>query len=208
MTELTQEQRVYLHSRGYDDHTIEVDGVFGVREDTVVSGRRIKDCAGCVGWVATSMGGQTIGVQTRELAQKKYRWHQLSDTEHLPPVFATAEDWDILWRTGSVVITEGPFDRLAVKLALPDRAVIARLSKGTSNQLKTTLRRYVDTIWTIFDQDEPGKEATEATERALKEYMTVNRFLIPAKDPSQMLTARGVKNLRACLVRQLDVMGS
>lgn len=203
---LTEEQKIYLTGRGYTEELLREEGVFGATETTTFHGRKVKDCAGCLAWPVYSMSGEPIGVQTRELAQKKYRFHQLPHTEHLPLIFGTKEDWDLLWGTGKMILTEGAFDRVAIKRATPDRAVFARMSKGAPNQLRSLIKRYVVHLWTAFDNDEAGEEATQDAETKLKGSTEVSELKFPYKDPAKMLEKRGLKPLRELLQKQLATM--
>jgi len=111
-------------------------------------------------------------------------------------LYGSVDDWDLVWQTGSMLITEGPFDRIAVKQALPDRAVFARLSKGTSNQMLTLIRRYVNHLWLAFDTDEEGDKAADRSETLLSEDVNVYRLRFPYKDPSEMMEKRGLSALK------------
>lgn len=165
------------------------------------------DCKGCIAWLAVSMSGEPIGVQTREIKEKRYRWHQFDNVEHLPMLYGSEEDWDLLYSVGSMILTEGPFDRIAVKRALPDRAVFARLSKGTSNQMIFLIKRYVRHLWLAFDADEEGEKAAIRSEKLLVETEELNiyRIKFPYHDPSEMLKKRGLDALRSHLERQIEV---
>jgi len=203
---LTPEQRQYLLSRGYTDQDLKKEKVFGIGSElTYILDRPIIDCAGCVAWLAVSMSGEPIGVQTREIKEKKYRWHQFDNVEHLPMLYGSEADWDILYSVGSMILTEGPFDRIAVKRALPDRAVFARLSKGTSNQMILLIRRYIKHLWLAFDSDEEGEKATSRSEKLLGEDLNVYRLRFPYHDPSEMLKKRGLEALKSHLERQIGV---
>jgi DNA primase len=202
---LTPTQREYLFGRGYIPLLIEEEGVLGVEDNSFFEGKPIRDCAGAIGWPVYSMSGEPVGLQTRELEIKKYRFHQLTNTEHLPLVFGTRRDWEILWETGSVILTEGTFDRVAIKRALPYRAVLARMSKGAPNQLRNLIRRYVTTLWLAFDMDEPGQDAAAEAETKLGSQINVYRMTFPAKDPSNLLQAVGLKKTTQILERQLNM---
>lgn len=203
---LTQAHLDYLRERGYTDQYLAMDQPFAIQGDYMeVEGRRIKDCDGHLAWMCRSMGNTRIGIQTRDLTQKYYRWHQFDDTEHLAPVFAAQEDWKILWSHGSVILTEGIFDRLAIKRALPKTAVIARLSKGVPPQLKRLLMRYAKTVWTAFDLDDPGEEATARTQKVLA-GLDIWQLTFPFKDLSEMLAKRGLPAVKACLERQIGAL--
>ena len=202
---MNADQLFYLKSRGYTDLSLAEEEVIGIEDDTVFDGRPIRDCGGCIGWIARSMSGQVVGIQTRELEEKKYRWHQFDNTEHLPMLYGSLNDWDLLWETGSMVLTEGPFDRIAIKLAVPHRAVFARLSKGISNQMMNLIRRYVKHLWLAFDLDEEGQDAADKSEEKLAGEINVYRLSTPFKDPSQCLKKRGLEFLVNMFNNQIDI---
>lgn len=203
-----REQLEYLKSRGYTEQALKDDGGFVVRSEKVeLEGVQLKDQEGYVAWPVRAMSGRLIGVQTRSIEEKKYRWAQHPETHHLPIFFATAKDFQLIWEGGECVIAEGAFDRLAIKLAFPERAVIARLSKGAANQMANWLRRYCTTIWTAFDLDAPGIEATEKTEKKLGKDLTVNVLRFSASDPNKLLERKGVKGVQQELRPQFDSMG-
>lgn len=200
---LTPEQSAYLLSRGYTEDLLQQEGVFGVKEGDTFRGKALKDAAGTIAWPVFSMSGEPVGVQTRELSEKKYRFYQLPNTEHLPLIFGTPADFDLMWSSGKMILAEGAFDRVVVKRALPDYAVFARMSKGAPNQLRSLIRRYVKHFWTMFDNDEPGNEAAEVAEKKLKDLIEVTQLRIPYKDPSMMVERRGIDALKACLAQQM-----
>jgi len=148
------------------------------------------------------MSGQFLGVQTRQIEEKAYRWFQGPDTHHLPILYGTPEDFEILYRTKKLVLAEGPFDRKAVKLALPDHAVLARLSKGVGKQIIHFIRRYADHIWLAFDMDEPGRQAIKETKEKLADR-TITELEFPRKDPSKVFEDKGLPFLRNLLQKQI-----
>lgn len=200
---MKQGQLDYLLSRGYTVNLLREEGVFGVKEGDSFHGKVLKDASGTIAWPVFSMSGIPVGVQTRELEEKKYRFYQLPNTEHLPLMFGTPADFRLMWESGKMILTEGAFDRAAVKRALPDYPVFARMSKGAPNQLRSLIRRYVRHLWTVFDNDDPGNEAAETTEKKLKDLIEVTQLKTPYKDPSIMVEKRGLAALKACLDPQI-----
>jgi len=204
---VNDDQLNLLLSRGYTEDHLLRESVYGINGDRCfIENREIIDCRGCVAWLAVSMSGIPVGVQTREIEEKKYRWHQFDKVEHLPMLYGSEDDWDLLWHSGSMFLTEGPFDRIAVKRALPDRAVFARLSKGTSNQMLSLIRRYVKHIWFAFDSDEEGDKAAIRSESLLGEDVNTYQLRFPYKDPSEMLSKRGLTALTATLESQIQML--
>ncbi len=62
-------------------------------------------------------------------------------------------------------------------------------------------------MWTAFDNDQPGIDATEATETRLKSNMTVNKLDFPDHDPARTLERKGVVGVRDLLKKQFDTLG-
>lgn len=202
---MTQAALDYLHSRGYPDELIRIEGVEtragGLQH---VGEHQIKAESDLLVFQARSMSGQLIGYQTRTIAQKRYLWLQAKQAHHLPILYAQPDDYELLYQTGDVTLTEGLFDRIALKVQFPRRAVMARLSKGAANQLAVFLKRYATRLWLAFDMDEPGQTASEVTTQRLREHMEVLRLDFPAKDPSSLLERVGPIKLKELFQRQYE----
>lgn len=198
----------FLESRGYTPSLIEQDGPLDRSSggSIVWEGLSTSEARPYVAWCVSSMSGAPVGIQTRLLEEKNYRWYQCPQAAHLPMVYGSQDDWEKLWATEEVILTEGIFDRVAVKRALPDRAVLARLSKGAANQMGVFLRRYSKRVYLLFDNDEPGQQAVETTRRSLQDYLQIETLNIPFNDPSLVLEKRGEKRFREILERQITAL--
>lgn len=198
-------ERAYLQSRGYNHALLQTEGVLILEDETFQADGVITQATlPRILWKSTAMSGQTIGYQTRELIDKSYRWYQAKNAQHLPIIYATEEDHQILYDTGEMILTEGIFDRIAIKRCLPHMAVYARLSKGAANQLTTFLRRYTKRLWLCFDMDKPGEDATRNTEQRLSIHLQVYSLRIPYKDPSEYFEKRGLGPMRMHLKKQME----
>jgi len=160
-----------------------------------------------VSWVAQSMSGALIGIQVRELNESSYSWWQAEGASHLPMLYGSERDYELLYRNQEMMLVEGIFDRVALKRAFPDRAIFARMSKGIANNLKCFIKRYADRIWLAFDMDDPGRNAIEKA-RQLEPDVEVLVLKYPAKDPSELYKKRGVSKMRGLLSRQIRIMES
>lgn len=169
----------------------------------IVSRRGFDDA---IGWPCFSQAGKLFGLQIREVQEKKYRWFQMPGCGHLPIIYATRDDYNILYESGKVILTEGIFDRIAIKRLFPMRAVMARLSKGVGNQLELFLRRYANQVITAFDTDEAGLKATDKTSKRLIEGPEVCKLSFPYKDPASALEQLGPATLKKLLARQLTAL--
>lgn len=204
---ITPTDREYLLARSYVDKMLDQEEVQSLPEgDHYLEGVTFKTSAPTVAWTCRSMSGQVIGFQTRRLDEHEYRWHQAPKAHHLPIIYATEEDHDLLYKSGRLVLTEGCFDRAALKRVLPEYAVYARLSKGIAKHLLYMIERYANTVWLCFDQDKPGEEASEDAEKKLAGKMDVNRIRIPAKDPSKLIETRGEKRAREIIRPQIEML--
>lgn len=199
----------YMFSRGYYPRGPVFDpSVLHLRkgETREIDGKLIVEAQEDeIGWICRSPSGELIGVQTRPLAEKKYRWHPNPKAYYLPIIYAQEEDHEILFKTRKMVIAEGPFDRQAIKRCLPEYAVYGRLSKGAANQLMIFIKRYATCLILAFDNDEPGLKATETTKARFADLTSIDvlELKLPSKDPSKMLETRGITKMSEMLRKQL-----
>lgn len=201
----TNSELIYLYDRGYIPALLQKEGVqIGENELIKLHGVEIEASTPRIIWTARSMSGQVIGVQTREIHEHKYRWYQAPKAQHLPIIYATEEDHQRLYDTGEMILTEGAFDRIALHRCFPEIAVYARLSKGAANQLATFIRRYVKKLWLVFDNDDPGRKASQTTEKQLSSHLDVRVLNMPAKDPSELFRRRGLHWTREHFRRQME----
>jgi len=186
---------------------IDKEEIFSLpKGDSFIEGTKVNASGPVIAWACRSLSGQLTGFQTRRADEHEYRWAQAPKAQHLPILYGTEEDHDTLYNTGKVIITEGLFDRAAVKRCVPDYAVYARLSKGVAKSLVYLLLRYGKNVWTAFDQDDPGEDATKDTEEKLGDKLYLNKLLIPAKDPSKLIETRGEVRSREIITRQIRAL--
>lgn len=202
---MTPELETYLRSRGYDDASLKEEDVQEVTGTGTVAGQKIGDGPCRMAWPVRSELGRLIGVQTRELEQKKYRWYQVEGAEYLPPLYGTPHDWQVLAETRTLVLVEGIFDRRAMKAMLPEHAVLARCTKGIGKLIVRWMERNVDSLWLAFDQDDPGREAAEEAEEKLPN-IECYRLTYPQKDPSKLLEKLSLPRARALIKQQMERM--
>lgn len=206
---ISKEHREYLLSRSYVEALLKKEDIRSLPEGHLfLEGCELDNSGPVVAWVCRSLSGALTGIQTRRIDEHEYRWSQAPKAQHLPILYGTDEDHDLLYQTGRVIITEGIFDRAALKRCVPDYAVYARLSKGIAKSLTYLLLRYAKLVWTAFDQDGPGQKATEETKEKLGSKVRVHHLLLPAKDPSKLIETRGEGRTREIVERQIRSMES
>ena len=195
---ISEASRTYLQGRGYTPAMLAAEPLSGTDDRITIECR--------------SMSGALIGHQTLEEylgpdEDKRYRWHQANGAGHLPPMYGTQEDHTTLFKTGRCVLTEGFFDRTAMKAMFPELAVYARLSKGLAFPMRRMLARYGHHVILAFDMDPPGRSATEKATKVLgaEPHMTVTTLEYPAKDPSKLLKDKGLDGAKRIIEPQMEL---
>jgi len=150
------------------------------------------------------MGGEIAGLHTAAWEKKEYRYFPSASKAYLPILYASEEDFDLLYKTQTVVLTEGAFDRIAIKRCTKDVAVFARLSKGTSGYLSILLRRYAKRVILAFDQDAAGKIGTDKAESRIAGGIEISQLRLPAKDPAHLLETKGLRFASNLINSRLD----
>jgi len=201
---LSDAHRAYLLTRSYTPALIEQEDIRSLGEGVHnVEGVTIRTDNPVIAWPCRSMGGQIAGVQTRRADVHEYRWAVGTNASHLPILYGSEQDHELLYLNGRVILTEGLFDRAAIKRCVPDYAVYARLSKGIAKHLLVFLKRYARQVWTAFDHDGPGEKATDAADQRLRDSLEINRLMIPSKDPSKLIEDRGERRAKEIVERQI-----
>jgi hypothetical protein len=138
--------------------------------------------------------------------EKSYEWRRNPKAPWLPICYAAGDDWERLWETGEVVLVEGVFDRIALKRAFPELAVVARLSKSVAS-IQPVLERYATRIWNAFDADEEGEKGSRRLAYRLggsrNRDCQVTRIRTKAKDPGDHARRYGLEDLVRHVKRQM-----
>lgn len=201
----------YLKRRGYAPSFLSKEGAQIIKKGSgEVLGERYDLYHDSVMFPVRSMSGELAALHYASVEEgiKDYRTLPSKNGAHLPLIYGTKDDLDLVFTSQEVIMTEGIFDRQAVKLALPEWPVVARLTKGVTGAAKVWTTRYLKRLWVLFDMDGPGTKSSERAVRA-GEYdgIEVLRLQIPYKDPGEMYEKRGAADLRKSLMKQLDSMG-
>jgi len=197
----------YLLRRGYTRDIIRNEGI-----QTIGPGQHFIDelssplstQVGLLLFTCKSMSGEIAGIHTASWEKKEYRYFPTVSKAHLPIMYASEEDYNLMYSSQIVVLTEGVFDRVAIKRCVPGVAVFARLSKGTSGYLSILLRRYAKRVILAFDQDAAGKIGTDKAETRIAGGIEVCRLDLPAKDPAHLLETKGLNVASRLINSRLD----
>jgi len=204
---VSQEDMRYLLSRGYTKDIVETEPIWSIN----IPGShgfnnitfRIEDP--CIVFTCLSMSGAITGINLANRVKKDYKYFPLKNTQHLPIMYSSEEDREILFHTHELILVEGIFDRIAMKRVFPEMAVFARLSKGVGGALTKLVQRYVSKLWLTFDQDGPGRVATQKTMTKLK-GVEVMELRYPAHDPNDYILKVGTKIAREKFQDQMQIL--
>jgi len=193
----------YLLRRGYTEALVAEEGMEWVEAGSFEKGpvKGYVDNPSVIIPIR-SMSERVIAWQTVAISIKEYR--TFYDMRHMycPMFYGSEQDRQLLWETGQTIITEGVFDRIAIKRAFPERSVIARLTKGLSPQIIELFNRVAKRVWLAFDMDKPGEKAALKSTKRLGNVDVV-RLEYPYKDPGLFYEQRGVDEIRRVIGRQI-----
>lgn len=206
---LTEQARTYLCSRGYIGGLLDAEDFESIEAgEREVENIRVFVTRPSVFLKCYSAAGSLAAIHTLAVdGNKEYRLYVNQEHPYLPMIYAVAQDYKQVYLTGEAILTEGVFDRIAVKRALPECAVFARLTKHTTGGFRNWVQRYCRRLWLCLDEDQPGERAAKRAEAIYPELgVKVEILHYPAKDPSALLMKKGSDYLRVVLQRQMDVL--
>lgn len=207
MGNLTEEDKQYLLSRAYTEEMLALEPFSSVKKGEYPWPDIVwKSDYDCIALLCRSMSGDPAGVHTLCRQEKRYGYHKINEKDHLPILYATEDDYRELYISGRLAITEGIFDRVAIKRCFPNTAVFARLSKGTSNVLSHVLLRYATEILAMFDMDQPGRAAILDMAKKLGSNVAVREVRFPRKDPAEMYNKDGQSKLCRYVLDEISRM--
>lgn len=132
-------------------------------------------------------GGQVAGFQVRLTAEKRYDTFQTN-----PKVYPIIWGADVAlartWATRHLILTEGPFDALACRLAGAEN-VVSTLTAKPSRRVQAWIARLADRLTVLYDMDEPGREGA-AEVRKLFPRKFVSTPVFAAHDPWDLWVSR------------------
>lgn len=166
---------------------------------------------GLLAYPLRSPAGDLIGFEARSMQEKKISEFRTPEAEWNPVFVNAPEAARKLWGEGSVWVTEGVFDLLAVELVVPDGdAVISTLRAGLSRRHVEFLSRFCrNRVYVVYDNDETGRKATlgwidattgkyrsGALDLLRRAGLTAIDFRYRGKDPGEVWSSGGIRKLR------------
>jgi len=204
---LTSTALAYLKKRGYTDERLSREEITSIPiGETTVHGVQVFTERESVAFLCRSMSEEVSLVHCAAVTgAKDYRSYQSTSKGYLAPIYGSKEDRDLLYTTQELILVEGVFDRVAMKVLFSERAVFARLTKGATGQLVEHLQVFCKKMYSAFDGDVPGVLASVRSEKKLKPLgVDVVRLQCPFKDPSAFLASKGMNSARKHYERQIS----
>jgi hypothetical protein len=145
------------------------------------------------------------------MGEKRISEFRTPEAEWNPVLVNAPEAARKLWSGGSVWVTEGVFDMLALELVVPvEDVVISTLRAGLSRRHVEFISRFCrNRVYMVYDNDETGRKATlgwkdattgkyrpGALDLLRKAGLTVIDFRYRGKDPGEVWSSGGIHKLR------------
>jgi hypothetical protein len=160
----------------------------------------------------TNWLGEVRGFQLRPVDRENKQYMDFFLDRAEPVLFGLREAAQAVWDTREVIIVEGAFDHLPVQRAAPN--VISTLTANVSAPLVRSLKRFVDKVHVFYDNDKPGRDATEKFDLYHKSDFDINAWGYPigvklsngklVKDPGDLWEAWGDVRLAAYIKTQME----
>jgi len=183
--QLTGNARYALYERGVSDEQIEefglgcLDGLPPSLEVPPALSKWAKDgrLAGVAVFPLTNILGQVRGIQIRSLDRGTKNYQEFMLAKEEPILFGLGQAAPHMLATGQACLVEGVYDLFPIQRHVPFS--VATLTAGVSKKLVRTLRRLVHVVWTVYDADAPGQEATEAFVKYHSRVFDIRPVLVP-----------------------------
>jgi DNA primase len=166
---------------------------------------------GTLAYPLRSPTGDLIGFEARGMKEKKISEFRTPEAEWNPVFVNAPEAAQKLWSGGSIWVTEGVFDELALELVIPvEDVAIATLRAGLSKRHVEFISRLCrNRVYMVYDNDETGRKATLGWEDAVtgkyrpgalnllqRAGLRVIDFRYRGKDPGEVWSSGGIHKLR------------
>lgn len=174
-------------------------------------GSRGEKLLGMLVYPLLSPLGGLVGIEARAMEEKRISEFRTPEAEWNPVLVNAPRAAEQMWQGGSVWVTEGVFDMLALELVVPDTdAVISTLRAGLSSRHVEFLARLCrNRVYMVYDNDETGRRATlgwvdqstgkkrlGALELLRRAGLNVIDYRYRGKDPGEVWSSGGITKLQ------------
>lgn len=133
----------------------------------------------------------TVGLIGRTVESKEFKIFVNGEAKYTGFFFGLQQALPHIYKENRVYIVEGPFDYFALVKVFPN--TVAVLTSRLSEVKYGLLRKYCDTIVTVFDSDKAGKEGME---NALEYEGVVQMGTGAYKDPALCLKSLSLSKFK------------
>ena len=147
----------------------------------------------------TTASGDIRGLQFRSLNQALRGYRDYIPYQEEPVFFGLAQAVSAMWETEEACVVEGAFDLFPVQRQCP--GTVATLTSHVTGDLARLLRRFLGTLWILYDRDSSGFEGGKKFLSEYRDYFTTKFIRIPKvpkivgegwiKDPAELWEAWG-----------------
>jgi DNA primase len=141
--------------------------------------------------------GRVMGLIGRSISVKGFKIFASDEAKFQGMFIGLAEALPYIYKENRVYVVEGPFDWAALVRVLPNS--VSCMTAGLNEEQNWLLRMYCDRVITVFDDDAPGKAATE---KAAKEFGT-RSINLGFKDPSNCLETLGPVKFKSHVMQRV-----
>jgi DNA primase len=132
--------------------------------------------------------GHTVGFVLRQTQEKRYIRYEVYSGTSIPMLWNADCAFPRIWETQHIIITEGVFDALAVKLAGAPN-VVATLGANPSQLTMRWIKRLATRVTVLTDMDTAGRGAAKRY-RALLPGVVVSSPQFAAHDVWDLWVSR------------------
>ncbi len=133
----------------------------------------------------------------------RYKKFYLEKNKNTAFFFGLPSSLEAIWKEKSVFLTEGIFDLLSVLKVVPN--AITPMTANINGHQINWLKRYVNRVVLLFDQDDKGKAALGKIKEILEpEDISVYNIPIKGKDVNDFVINHGVSELKILINDKMD----
>jgi DNA primase len=147
----------------------------------------------------TTSSGDIRGLQFRSSVPAIKGYRDYTPYPEEPVFFGLAQAVKAMWETEEACVVEGAFDLFPVQRQCP--GTVATLTSHVPRELARLLRRFLGTLWILYDRDSAGIKGGRKFLSEYRDYFTTKIIQIPKvpkivgegwiKDPAELWEAWG-----------------
>ena len=142
--------------------------------------------------------GRVVGLIGRSIETKGFKIFALDEAKFTGFFFGLFQALPSIYETRTVYTVEGPFDHQAFCKVFPN--TVATMTAGLNESQHDLLSMFCDKIVTVFDSDDPGREASDRAQ----DWGNVTSIDLGYKDPSECLARLGLDKFKKYAMKRVS----